>query len=63
MPGIDTWEEHRVERHALEPVERLAPGVHHRRRVSLASERRRQHLGHLRLVVDDHDLHFFSSSL
>src|SRR5207302_4759733 len=54
-------EEHRVEGDALETVQRLAPGVDYRRRVSLALERCRQHLGHLRLVIDDHDLHFFSS--
>src|SRR2546423_8336477 len=54
-------EKHRVEGDALETVQRLAAGVDHRRRVSLALERCRQHLGHLRLVVDNHDLHLFSS--
>src|SRR5438132_9938962 len=54
-------EKHRVKGDALETVERLAAGVDHRRRVSLALERCRQYLGHLRLVVDDHDFHLFSS--
>src|SRR6266550_4444227 len=49
-------EKHRVERGGLEAVQRLPSGVHHRRRMPLALERRRQDLGHLRLVVHDHDL-------
>src|SRR6185295_1486712 len=47
----------------VEAVERLGAGVHDRGAMALTLERLREDLGHLRLIVDDQDLHFLSSPL
>src|SRR6185295_15389917 len=56
-------QKHRVRRSRAQAVERLGAGVHDRGAMALTLERLREDLGHLRLIVDDQDLHFLSSPL